>query len=252
MPARLACTGISKEYRTTSGQRSLALDNVSLEINEGEFLTVVGSSGSGKSTLLRILAGIDQPSAGSTSLDDEKTRLKIGFVFQGNAVFPWRTVEGNLSYALDMQNSPNQIKRGHAVELCNLVGLVPPETFLEKYPHELSGGESRRVAIGMALSAGASLLLFDEATSQLDYISRLTLQMTIQKLWLEKNPTIVYVTHDIDEAIFLATRIVVLSRGRLRDILNVPFGFPRDRRVLSEARSLEIREEVLRHLDVSL
>ena len=188
MAIKLACTGISKEYRTTSGQKSLALDDISLGIEEGEFLTVVGSSGSGKSTLLRILAGIDQPSAGSTSVYDEKTDVKIGFVFQGNAVFPWRTVEGNLSYALDMRHSSNEIKRGHAVELCNLVGLVPPDTFLEKYPHELSGGESRRVAIGMALSAGASLLLFDEATSQLDYVSRLRLQMTIQKLWLEKSP----------------------------------------------------------------
>lgn len=248
MPIRLACQHLTKDYRTTTGRGVRALDDVSLTVEEGEFLTIVGSSGSGKSTLLRILAGIERPTTGSVTDFHSNADGRIGFVFQGNSVFPWRTVERNLTYSLEARGAQGEERQRQAIELCRLVGLEP-ETFLKKYPRELSGGESRRVAIGMALSAGASLLLFDEATSQLDYVSRLKLQVMVQALWLEKRPTAVYVTHDIDEAIILGGRIVVLSGGEIKDLIQINLPFPRGREVLAEPVCIELRERILQHLN---
>ena len=132
-----------------------------------------------------------------------------------------------------------------------IVGLDPP-TFLRKYPRELSGGEARRVAIGMALSAGASLLLFDEPTSQLDYVSRVKLQITIQRIWLEKHPTVVYVTHDLEEAILLGTRIVVLQSGRLKGVYSVDLPIPRNSECVSDPVFIDLRKKILLELGVSL
>ena len=247
---RLTCVNLIKDYRAASGQVVRALDGVSLEIERGEFLAVIGASGSGKSTLLRLLAGLEKPTMGEVLATTESGNARIGFVFQGDAVFPWRTVKGNLNYALDAQTTKNDDQNKHAASLCDLVGLIPPELYLQKYPHELSGGERRRVAVAMALSAGAGLLLLDEATSQLDYVARFRLQRTIQALWLHKHPTIVHVTHDIDEAILLGTRIAILMGGKLADVLSVNLAFPRTEEVLSQPICVKLRELLLTQLEL--
>lgn len=246
-PHRIVCDHLIKDYRTTKGRLVRALNNVTIEVENGEFLTVVGSSGSGKSTLLRLIAGLEKPTAGSVKDFAGDSDGRIGFVFQGNSVFPWRTVEGNLTYALETRGQTREFRREKAAELCRLVGLEPA-LFLNKYPRELSGGETRRVAIGIALSAGASLLLFDEATSQLDYVSRLKLQSKVQELWLAHRPTAIYVTHDIDEAIILGMRIAVLSDGQLKDVIRVDLPVPRGREVLAMPLSVALREQILKYM----
>jgi NitT/TauT family transport system ATP-binding protein len=247
LSTRLTCNQVTKEYRTAKGRVVRALNGISLAVEHGEFLSVVGSSGSGKSTLLRIIAGLERPSSGSVEDYNSSSDGRIGFVFQGDSVFPWRTVERNLTYALEARGEERISNRERAVSLCHLVGL-DPGVFLHKYPRELSGGETRRVAIGIALSVGASLLLFDEATSQLDYVSRLTLQATVQRLWMDKKPTVVYVTHDIDESIMLGTRIAVLSHGQLREVIPVNLPFPRGREVLALPSCVALREQILQYM----
>ena len=251
MQIRLACENITKEYRATTGPCVRALEDVTFAIAEGEFLTVVGSSGSGKSTLLRILARIESPTTGKVTDFRSEGDGRIGFVFQGESVFPWRTVERNLSYSMEARGVGARKDRARrAAELCALVGLAP-DAFLNKYPRELSGGEARRVAIGMALSAGASLLLFDEPTAQLDYVSRLRLQATIQSIWADKHPTVVYVTHDIEEAILLGSRIAVLGGGRLKELICVDLPRPRGPETIGQATFVNLRQSILRHLDVA-
>jgi NitT/TauT family transport system ATP-binding protein len=179
---------------------------------------------------------------------DAESEARLGMVFQGNSVFPWRTVEGNLAYALEVRGLSRSERSKEATRLCELVGLAPA-IFLKKYPKELSGGETRRVAIGMALSAKVNLLLFDEPTSQLDYIAKMEIDQTVQKLWLEERFTAIYVTHDIDEAILLADRIVVLQGGRLKSVLPVGLARPRDLHMLASAEFADLREEVLRQFE---
>lgn len=243
----LRCEDVAKEYRAANGRLSRALRGVSLAVRRGEFLTIVGSSGSGKSTLLRLLADIERPTAGIVDRIDGGSARRVGMVFQNNSVFPWRTVEGNLSYSLASRRVPRATRAERAAELCRAVGLSP-EAFLQKYPRELSGGETRRVAIGMALSADAPLMLLDEPTSQLDYVSRLQLQETVHRLWLAEHPTIVYVTHDIEEAVFLGERILVLRDGELVETLVVDLPIPRHREMVNEERALALRKRILTYL----
>ena len=251
MPQRLVCHHLSKEYRATAGNVTRALDDVCLGVESGEFLTIVGASGSGKSTLLRMLAGLERPTAGEVIDTRADGDGRIGFVFQGESVFPWRTVAENLSYSLEVQGASEMERSTKADLLCRTVGL-DPQTFLRKYPRELSGGETRRVAIGMALSAGASLLVFDEPTSQLDYVSRVKLQVTIQRIWLENHPTVVYVTHDLEEAILLGTRIAVLEAGRLKGVYSVDIPIPRGPECVSDPMFIDLRKRILLELGVSL
>ena len=243
--ALLECEGIYKRYQTARGGVITALDGVSLRVFEREFLCIAGSSGSGKSTLLRILAGLESPTQGLIRGLDRTPSGRVGFVFQDNSVFPWRTVERNLTYSLEARGTSKEVREQRAVELCKAVGLQP-SVFLKKYPRELSGGEARRVALGMALSADAPLLILDEPTSQLDYVSRAQLQRTIHALWNFGSTTVVCVTHDIEEAILLGERIVVLGDGRIRDSIEIPLPFPRAESDLSSDVAREVRERTLR------
>lgn len=246
-PVRISCESLVKEYRTTAGRTILALNHLSLTIHEGEFVTVVGRSGGGKSTLLRILSGIERPTSGMVHrLGNQGDR--VGMVFQGNSIFPWRTVEGNLNYSFEARGSSRSSKGIGAHELCALVGL-DPAMFLGKYPKELSGGEVRRVAIGMALSSQASLFLLDEPTSQLDYLSQMALQGMIQRLWMDQQQTVIYVTHDIDEAILLGQRILVLRDGFIIDSMTVDLPMPRSRELLAQPICLELRSRILEYLE---
>jgi ABC-type nitrate/sulfonate/bicarbonate transport system ATPase subunit len=165
-------------------------------------------------------------------------------VFQGNSVFPWRTVERNLTYGLEAEGASARQLRAEAPRLCHLVGL-DPDSFLGKYPRELSGGELRRVAIGMALSVRANILLFDEPTAQLDYVSKLQVGQTVQALARERLFTSLYVTHDIDEALLLGDRLMFLEAGRVKDELIIALPRPRSVETLATSDFAALRKEAL-------
>lgn len=226
-----------------SGIQIQALEGLTFSITRGEFLAVVGPSGSGKSTLLNILAGTVEPTTGSITRDAD---IRVGMVFQGESLFPWRTVRRNIAYSLEVAGAPQSARDIEAQRTCALVGL-DPGIFLDKYPRELSGGESRRVSIGMVLAHAANFLLFDEATSQLDYFTRRGIQQTIERLWRERGLTVVYVTHDLDEAILLGDQVLVLDRGAVAKILDIHLPRPRNEQVMKMSAFSAYREEVLQH-----
>jgi sulfonate transport system ATP-binding protein len=226
-----------------------ALDNVSLTVREGEIVAVVGGSGCGKSTLLRIVSGLDQPTEGHVAVDGERIAAPhpaVGLVFQEPRLLPWLTVAENVAFGI--QDLPRAERDARVAAVLSKVGL---EDYGPRWPRELSGGQGQRVAIARALVARPSVLLLDEPFSALDAFTRLDLQDHLLDLWAETRPTLVLVTHDIDEALLLADRIVVMrpNPGRIASVISVPLPRPRDR--LSTFFETEKRR-VLRVLDETM
>lgn len=215
---------LEKKYISISGQASCALTGIELEVFSGEFLTIVGPSGSGKSTLLKIMAQMTAPTRGEIEFVGEKQR--IGFVFQEDALLPWRTVERNLAYPLELHGVSLAIQKKRTQDICRLIGLAP-DMYLNKFPKELSGGEKRRVAVGMTIAYEASLLLLDEPTSQLDDLNKWLFQQVLQDLWLQRRFTTVLVTHDLEEAVYLGDRVIIIQDGELRATIEVGLKRPR-------------------------
>ena len=245
----LRCQNLYKNFRSESGTQVSAVADITFAVEAGEFLTVVGPSGCGKTTLLRLIAGIEQPSSGKiVFFGDYGAIPKIGFVFQNSSIFPWRTVERNLTFALEANGASKARIDAEAIRLCELIGLRP-DVFLKKYPKELSGGETRRVAIGMVLGAKSNLVLLDEPTSQLDYLAKLTIGQTVQSLWMANKFTVVYVTHDIDEAVLLGDRVLLLDQGRFKDAFVVELPRPRTAAMLSTDEFSSLRNRILRRFE---
>ena len=214
-----------------------ALSDVSLEIEAGAFVSLIGPSGCGKTTLLRVIADLEQPTGGSISVNGvspERNRLErgYGYVFQAPALYPWRTIEKNLTLPLEIMGVPAAERASRARQYLELVNLTG---FEKKYPWQLSGGMQQRASIARALSFEPRLLLMDEPFGALDEITRDHLNEQLLRLWRTTGKTVVFVTHSIAEAVFLSTRIVVMSPrpGRILDVIDCDF--PPD-------RSLEIRE----------
>ncbi|WP_223690514.1 ABC transporter ATP-binding protein [Leifsonia poae] len=228
MTTFLAANGITKVYDTAQGGTVTALDDVSFEIADREIIALIGPSGCGKSTLLRMIAGLDTAFTGELSWDvPPKRGQDIGFVFQEPALLPWRSVLRNVGLGLEGKgNSKSEIKR-RSLELIELVGL---SDFAESYPSELSGGMRQRVAIARALAYDPRILLMDEPFGALDAITRDSLQDELLKIWERTSKTIVIVTHSVEEAAYLADRVVVLSArpGRIRAVHTVPLSRERD------------------------
>ncbi|OPY70407.1 MAG: Aliphatic sulfonates import ATP-binding protein SsuB [Syntrophorhabdaceae bacterium PtaU1.Bin034] len=207
----------------------VALQNVSLEVKEGEFLALVGPSGCGKSTLLDILAGLGKPSSGSVYIDGRQVTgpaLDRGVVLQGYALFPWRTTRQNVEFGLQIKKVPKAERKKISTHFINLVGL---QGFEDRFPHELSGGMKQRVAIARALAYDPEVLLMDEPFAAVDAQTRETLQDELLRIWEETGKTIIFVTHSIEEAVFLADRVAVMTvnPGTVREI--VPIDLPRPR-----------------------
>jgi sulfonate transport system ATP-binding protein len=197
-----------------------ALDNVCLDVKEGEFLSIIGVSGCGKSTLIRIIGGLETATSGEVLVKGEsvtKPSRKIGFVFQDHRLLPWLTVSQNIKLALY-----TKIKDKDSIveKYLKLVGL---ENFSNSYPSQLSGGMAQRVAIARALANQPDILLLDEPFGALDAITRINMQQELQKIWKQENITMILITHDIAEAVFLGERVVVMSSrpGRIKDIIPV-------------------------------
>jgi NitT/TauT family transport system ATP-binding protein len=226
----ITVANLEKTYTTRGRALVKALAGIDLEIHPGEFVTIVGQSGCGKTTLLKILAGLLSRTAGTVTLRGQPVNgptRDIGIVFQDPVLLPWRTVVANVMLPVQVLGLDRIAYRQRALDLLALVGLVG---FEDKYPHELSGGMRQRVAIARALVHDPSLLLMDEPFGALDAMTREYMNLELQRIWRESGKTIVFVTHSIPEAVFLADRVVVMSArpGRVVDIVTVALGRPRD------------------------
>ncbi len=207
----------------------IALADIDFTVRDGEFVSIVGPSGCGKSTLLRILAGLMPPTSGQAELAGspiDGPRRDIGVVFQSPVLFPWRTVLANAELPVDVQGLDRRAMRAKALELLKLVGL---EGFESRYPRELSGGMQQRVSLVRALIHDPALLLMDEPFGALDAMTRETMHIELQRIWMERRKTIVFITHSIAEAVFLADRVLVMTPrpGKIGAELEIDLPRPR-------------------------
>ncbi|MBC2664182.1 ABC transporter ATP-binding protein [Novosphingobium flavum] len=227
----LAIANLSKSFRI-GGQLRPVLEGINLTLRPGEFVSIVGASGCGKSTLLRLIVGLDDDYQGEIRLDGERvatTSLDRGIVFQDHRLFPWMTLEQNIELALRNTNVPKARRAQIVAEHIALVGL---EGFEKAYPHQLSGGMAQRGAIARALVTEPKLLLLDEPLGALDALTRVNVQTELQRIWMAQRSTMLMVTHDVEEALYLGDRVIVMSPnpGRIRRIVDVDLPHPRDRR----------------------
>ncbi|MDK2890749.1 MAG: sulfonate transport system ATP-binding protein [Methanoculleus sp.] len=239
---------LGKAFLKEDGAATQALAGVNLEISDEEFVCLVGPSGCGKTTLLRIIAGLETATTGGVTVDGRAVTgpdPKCGMVFQEYSLFPWRRVIDNVAFGLEMKGVAKEERRRTADYYLELVGL---SQFRDAYPYELSGGMRQRVAIARALANDPDVLLMDEPFGALDAQTRNRMQKELLSLWEQTKKTIVFVTHSVDEAVYLSDRIVVLSPrpGSIREIIDIPWSRPRDR---TSAEFAEVRRRVLRMID---
>ncbi len=228
---RIRVANLDKRYRTPDGEVN-AVENVSFEVRQGEFVALLGPSGCGKSTILNMVAGLLDKSGGAIGIDGEDVQhgyvnRKVGYVFQRDTVFPWRTVENNIGYGLEiagMAKAERQAKVRRAIEVAGLAG------FDKSFPRMLSGGMRQRVALMRTLIMEPEILLMDEPFGALDTHTKLEMHKTLLEIWERERQTVLFVTHDLGEALTLSSRIILLSArpGRLKEDFAVPFERPRD------------------------
>lgn len=242
----LTISGLSKDYRIED-RRLPVLDGIELAIRPGEFISILGPSGCGKSTLLRLIAGLDTDYAGEIRLDGNRINgpgLERGIVFQDHRLFPWMTVEENIGIALLTQPIAKERKARLVAEHIALVNL---SGFEKAYPHQLSGGMAQRAAIARALVNEPKLLLLDEPLGALDALTRIHVQKELQRIWMQQRSTMIMVTHDVEEALYLGDRVVIMqaSPGRIGRIVQVDLPHPRDR---ASPLLHRLRDEILDEL----
>ncbi|MEM2892204.1 MAG: ABC transporter ATP-binding protein [Thermoplasmata archaeon] len=226
----------------------VALDGFSMDVLEGEFVCLLGPSGCGKTTVLRIVAGLETKTSGQVLVngkDVERFRPRVGMVFQEFALFPWRSARRNVEFGLEIKRVPEQKRAEISSRYLDLVGL---SGFEDAHPHELSGGMKQRVAIARALAHDPAVLLMDEPFGSLDAQTRNLMQKELLRIWSATNKTVLFVTHSVDEAVFLADRIVVMTArpGRVRETIEVGLPRPRDR---TSPEFISVRGKVLAELD---
>ena len=231
MPSeKLVATNVSMEYvRSRDGSRVAAIDNIDLAIEEGQFTIIVGPSGCGKTTFLNIVAGLSRPTAGVVLVDGhhvEEPGPDRAMVFQDSSLFPWYTVEENVSYGLVCQGMPKQAIQATVGPLIEMVGL---RGFERHYPYELSGGMQQRANLARALAVNPALLLMDEPFASLDAQTREIMQSELLRIWEETKKTVLFITHQISEAIYLGDSVVVMSARPGRIIARMPVALPRPR-----------------------
>lgn len=229
MTVEIVISGVTKKYERRDGE-FLALDRVDLEIEKNEFVCVVGPSGCGKTTLLNMIAGLFPPTTGSIQVRGEEVQgpgKGKGVVFQQYALYPWLTVEKNVEFGLKMKGKPEKERKEIAKRYIKTVGL---EDFSSAYPKELSGGMKQRVAIARAYAANPDVLLMDEPFGALDAQTRAQLQENLLNTWQKERKTCFFITHDVEEAVLLATKIIIMSAGpgRIREIVEVNLPYPRN------------------------
>ena len=235
-------------FKHVSGRKVEALREVSLDIPPGQFVCVVGRSGHGKSTLLRALGGLNPLTAGEIYVGEQKIvgpSAERSMVFQDDTVFPWMRVRDNVEFGLKAQSIGTMERRRIADEWLERVDLVD---FAESWPKELSGGMRKRVALATVFATGAKILLMDEPFGSLDYVTRLILHGLLLDLWRRTGHTIVFVTHDVEEALILADRILIMRDGQIVDDLMVNLERPRDEEVRAQSHAVQIIKTIVQHL----
>jgi NitT/TauT family transport system ATP-binding protein len=245
--AAISVRSATKVYQTARG-RTVSLDRVSLEIARGEFITLVGPSGCGKSTMLNLIAGLLMPTSGEVLVDGKAVTgpgPDRGVIFQQYALFPWLTAQQNVEFGLRLQNISARERAERARHYLSLVGL---QDFGQALPKELSGGMKQRCAIARAYAVNPSLLLMDEPFGALDAMTRVQMQDDLLGTWQQERKTVVFITHDVDEAVYLASRVVVMSPGpgRISEVIDVPLPYPRNEDLRLSPAFAAIRASVWR------
>jgi NitT/TauT family transport system ATP-binding protein len=236
---------VSKKFEGRAGM-TVALQNIGFDVKKNEFVSMVGPSGCGKSTILNIIAGLTEPSGGTVKVGGKVVLgpgKERGVVFQQYALFPWKTVIENVEFGLKLQETPKRQRREIAGKYLELVGL---KDFRDAYPKELSGGMKQRVAIARAYAVNPEVLLMDEPFGALDAQTRVQLQENLLSTWENERKTCFFITHDVEEAVFLAQRIIVMSArpGRIKDIIEVTLPYPRVQEVKLTEGFTEIKNRL--------
>lgn len=243
---RLVLKGVSRKFNGF-----LAVSDVNIEVADGEFVCLLGPSGCGKTTLLRMAAGLDAPTEGELFLDDKKiegVNKECGFVFQEYVLFPWRTVKGNIEFGLEVKGMQKEERERISQHYIDLVGL---KGFEKHYPHELSGGMKQRVGIARAYANNPKLLLMDEPFGALDAQTRNLMQGELLRIWEKEHISTLFVTHSVDEAVYLADRVVVLSArpGTVKEIFDITLPRPR---VRTSPEANVLRDAILKSLGAEI
>lgn len=240
---KISAQSVNKHYYTPEGRKLTVLADVNLDVEAGEFLCLLGPSGCGKTTLMNLMAGFEKADAGIVAIDGRpvtKPNAKHITIFQEYALFPWRTVLGNILFGLEAKGLKGSEAMDIAKEYLELVGLTK---FAGSFPQQLSGGMKQRVSIARALAVEPDILFMDEPFAALDAFTRQRLQDELTRIWLAKRPTIIFVTHDIDEAVYLGERVAIMSvnPGRITQVISVGLPKPCNR---NAAAFLDIRRSV--------
>lgn len=246
MDHKLVIDQVGKVFSTKGGEM-VALDRTSFKVKEGEFITILGPSGCGKSTILRIVAGLEEPSSGHVYLDGHEVKgpgPDRGMVFQSYTLYPWLTVEDNIAFGLKLKGTSQRQCKEVAQHYLELIGL---SGFEKHYPIQLSGGMKQRVAIARALANDPEILLMDEPFGALDAQTRSIMQEILLKAWEESKKTILFITHDVEESIFLADSVYVMTArpGRLKENIPVSLPRPRDYNIKSSSEFLSLKKRLL-------
>lgn len=240
----LKLSDISKSFsRVDSDEVTNAVLGISTEMHKGEFVSLVGTSGCGKSTILRMIAGLIAPTTGEITLNGQPIKgpgPDIGMVFQKPTLYPWLTVEDNISFSLRMQHK----YKGHEDEVNRMIEVIGLEKFKKDYPGQLSGGMAQRVALARAMINKPGILLMDEPLGALDAFTRMNMQNEILDMWKLNKQLVVMVTHDIDEAVYMSSRVIVMDAhpGRINNEINIEMEYPRNR---SSSLFVEYRNQIL-------
>ena len=243
---KLAVERLTKQYWRDS-REVLALSDVSFSVEDGEFMAIVGPSGCGKTTMLNIVAGLLPYEQGAVSIDGKRVQgpgVDRAVVFQHSSLLPWRTIAGNVRYGMELQKRFDKAQMQDRCE--HFIKLVGLNGFERHYPSELSGGMQQRVNLARALAADPKVLLMDEPFAALDAQTREFMQSELLKIWSQARKTVLFITHQINEAIYLADRVVVMSArpGRVKDVFRIPFGRPRTLSLKRDPHFLEIEDAI--------
>lgn len=244
---KLQATGLRHEYyQPRTGGRLLALDNINLQVEDGEFVTIVGPSGCGKTTFINLCDGLLKPTAGQIAIDGKPVTgpgTDRGMVFQDSCLMPWRTVYKNVIFGLECQGLDNGDGQSRARKFIKLVGL---EGFEDHYPHELSGGMQQRCNLARALTVDPKILIMDEPFAALDAQTREIMQLELLRIWREAGKTVLFITHQINEAIYLADRVIVFGArpGKVKETIKIDIARPRPLATKREKKFLEYEDHL--------